>query len=116
MRWRFADNLLTVALEAHHAERNHHRRYEATVGRDLFGDWTVTIRYGRVGQGGQMLRYAATEPEPVRAILRDRLRRRLSAPKRIGCAYRLASLSTAPEFDATWWLSGEVVAGFLKAG
>ena len=35
------------ALEAHHAERNHHRRYEATLGRDLFGDWSVTIRYGR---------------------------------------------------------------------
>jgi hypothetical protein len=35
------------ALEAHHAEGNHHRRYEATIGRDLFGDWTVTIRYGR---------------------------------------------------------------------
>ena len=26
------------ALESHHAERNHRRRYEATIGRDLFGD------------------------------------------------------------------------------
>jgi hypothetical protein len=34
-------------LESHHAERNHHRRYEATIGLDLFGDWTVTIRYER---------------------------------------------------------------------
>ena len=41
------DNLLIVSLGAHHAERNHHSRYEATDGRDLFGDWTVTIRYGR---------------------------------------------------------------------
>jgi predicted DNA-binding WGR domain protein len=108
------DNLLTVALEAHHPERNHHRSYVATVGRDLFGDWTVTIRYGRVGQGGQEIRYAASESEAMRAILRNRLRRRLSAPKRIGCAYRLASFSAAAGFDATDWLPGEVMAGFLQ--
>lgn len=38
------DNLLTVAFEAHHAERNHHRRYEVRIGRDLLDDWTVAIR------------------------------------------------------------------------
>jgi hypothetical protein len=27
------DNLLTVALEAHHAAKNHHRHYQVTVGR-----------------------------------------------------------------------------------
>jgi len=35
------------ALESHRAERNHHRRYETTIGRDLLGDWTVTLRYER---------------------------------------------------------------------
>ena len=79
------DNLLTVAFEAHHAEKNHHRRYEVMVGRDLLDDWTVAIRYGRIGQGGQERRYASPKPEEIRAIIRDRLRRRLSAPKRIGC-------------------------------
>lgn len=110
------DNLLIVSLEAHHAERNHHRRYEAAVGRDLFGDWTVTIRYGRIGQGGHEIRYAASEPDAMRAILRDRLRRRLSAPRRIGCAYRLAAFSAAAGFDATSWLPGEVMAGFFHLG
>jgi hypothetical protein len=43
------DNLLTVAFEAHHARKNHHLRYEVTVGRDLFDDFTVTVRYGRRG-------------------------------------------------------------------
>ena len=46
------DNLLTVAFEAHNAELNHHRRYQITVGRDLLDDWTVSICYGRSGQGG----------------------------------------------------------------
>jgi hypothetical protein len=35
------DNLLTVTLEAHNIELNHHRRYQITVGRDLLDDWTV---------------------------------------------------------------------------
>jgi hypothetical protein len=52
------DNLLTVAFEAHHAERNHHRRCEVTVGRDLLDDWTVAIRYGRAGRGGREERFA----------------------------------------------------------
>ena len=34
-------------LESHHAKRNSHRRFEAIIGRDQFGDLTVTIRYGR---------------------------------------------------------------------
>ncbi|MGZ3414142.1 MAG: hypothetical protein ACXWNX_10695 [Isosphaeraceae bacterium] len=28
------DNLLTVAFEAHNPEKNHHCRYQVTVGRD----------------------------------------------------------------------------------
>ena len=66
------DNLLTVAFEAHHAEKNHHRRYQMTVGRDLLNNWTVAILYGRVGQGGQERRYASANPDDVRAVIRDR--------------------------------------------
>ncbi len=107
------DNLLTVAFEAHHAERNHHRHYEVRVGHDLFDDWTVTIRYGRTGQGGQERRYGSPEPDVLRAIIRDRLRRRLSAPKRIGCSYRLSAFSEAPGFDASSWLPGAIMDRFF---
>jgi len=109
------DNLLTVAFEAHNQEENHHRRYQITVGRDLLDDWTVAIRYGRTGQGGQEKRFAWPKPEEIRAVIRDRLRRRLSAPKRIGCPYRLTALSMAPGFDAWAWLPGEVMARFFEA-
>ncbi len=47
------DNLLTVAFEAHNAEKNHHRCYQLTLGRDLFDDWTVAIRYGLAVAKGQ---------------------------------------------------------------
>ena len=109
------DNLLSVAFEAHHLEKNHHRRYEIVIGRDLLDDWTVAVRYGRVGQSSQERHYASAKPEEVRAIIRDCLRRRLSAPKRIGCPYRLAGYSSALGFDATDWLPGDVMARFCQA-
>ena len=107
------DNLLTVAFEAHNAGLNHHRRYQITVGRDLLDDWTVAICYGRSGQGGQEKRFASHKPEEVRGIIWERLRRRLSARKRIGCPYRLTMLNSAPGFDASAWLPGEVMARFF---
>ncbi len=110
------DNLLAITFEAHHTEKDFHRHYAVVIGRDLLDDWTVAIRYGRVGQAGRELRYAAPEAEAIRAILRDRLRRRLSAPKRIGCPYRLSAFSVAPGFDASTWLPGEVMAWFFQQG
>ena len=89
------------SLEAHHAERNHHRRYQVTVGRDRLDAWTVAISSGRTGQSGRVLRYASPRAEDRQAVIRDRLRRRLSAPKRIGCPYRLSAFSTAPGFHAS---------------
>lgn len=107
------DNLLTVSFEAHNAPMNRHRRYEVVLGQDLLDDWTVTIRYGRVGQTGRLLHFASPRAEDIRAVIRDRLRRRLSAPQRIGCPYRLAAFSTAPGFDASSWLPGDVMARFF---
>lgn len=109
------DNLMTVALEAHSDEHNHHRRYEIVVGRDLLDDWTVAVRYGRVGRGGQESRFAAKEAKEIKAIISDRLKRRLSAPKRIGCAYRLVSFNSAPGMDSADWLPSDVVARLMTA-
>src|SRR3954469_23838665 len=67
------DNLLTVAFEAHYKERNHHRRYQVTVGCDLLDDWTVAVEYGRTGQAGREIRYASADETKMKAIVRDRL-------------------------------------------
>lgn len=108
------DNLLTVAFEAHSQEGNHHRRYQITVGRDLLDDWTVAIHYGRTDQAGRELRFGSPKSEDMRAVIRDRLRRRLSAPKRIGCPYRLTAMSIAPGFDSSAWLPSDVMARFFQ--
>ena len=59
-------------------------------------------------------RASATIPEAMKALVRDRLQRRLSAPRRIGCAYRLAACSAAPGFDAAAWLPGDIMARFFE--
>ena len=109
------DNLLTLALEAHNDEHNHHRRYEIVVGRDLLNDWTLALRYGRIGQVGQETRFASKQAAEIQSIISDRLRRRLSAPKRIGCAYRLVTLNMASGIDANQWLPDAVMARFFHA-
>jgi hypothetical protein len=107
-------DLLTIALEAHSDERNHHRRYELAVGRDLLGHWVVTVRYGRVGQPLRELRFASPGADEARAILHDRLRRRLSAPRRIGCAYRMVGFTADHGAETGGWLPGGVVGEILS--
>ncbi len=46
-------------------------------------------------------------------VIRDRLRRSLSASERIGCADRLTAMSPALSFDALAWLPGEVMDRFF---
>jgi len=108
------DNLLTVAFEAHESELNHHRRYAITIGRDLFDDWTVSIRYGRAGTTGRESRFSGSQVDELRAVVRVRLRRRLSAPRRIGCPYRLTEFTSSAGVDAAAWLPSDIMAQFMN--
>jgi hypothetical protein len=108
------DNLIAIAFEAHHAERNHHRRYSIVIGRDLLDDWTVRICYGRIGGRGREQRIASHQSDELRTIVRDRLQRRLTAPRRIGCEYRLKEWSTGPGVDAGYWLPDDLMVRFFS--
>lgn len=109
------DNLLTLALEAHSDELNRHRRYEIAVGRDLLEHWTVTVRYGRVGGSVREMRFGSPHAGEVRSIVLDRLRRRLSAPRRIGCAYTLRQFSLDGTLRTEDWIPASVVAQLLSS-
>ena len=104
------DNLLSVSFEAHNQERNHHRRYEIRLGRDLFGEWTVSLIYGRTGRGGQEVRHSGADTNGLRKLIRECLRRRLSAPGRIGCKYLMKEMSAADGVDVGYWLPAETLA------
>lgn len=101
------DALLTLAMEAHNPARNHHRRYTITVGRDLFGHWTVRSSYGRVGQPGQEMRYGSPDEAEMRAVVQQCLARRRSAPERLGCWYKVTTCCAADGFGLADWLPAE---------
>ena len=96
--------LLTIELEAHNPAANHHRSYALAIGRDLFGAWTVTIAYGRTGTAGHVQILSAATEAGARQLVHARLRRRLSAPRRIGCPYHLIRLEGAQGLTPTDWL------------
>ena len=98
------DGLLRLRMEAHNPDRNHHRWYEVRLGRDLFGQWVVTIGYGRAGFAGQSLVYSDTDAGVARDVIRHFLQRRASAPRRIGCEYRVRELTAVPGLDNGFWL------------
>jgi predicted DNA-binding WGR domain protein len=99
-----------IELQACDPAANRHRAWRLQAGRDLFGAWITEVQFGRIGSPGRTLRRAfATEAERD-AFLRARLRRRATAPARIGVAYRslnvdavsaplLTALGIAPMHD-----------------
>ena len=89
-----------IRLEARLPEKNLARACHVIVFRDLFGVWVVEITFGRIGARGRTKRYSVSDIEAVRPHLRRILRRRLTAPRRLGVAYRCQSL-----FDPQGWLA-----------
>ncbi len=78
-----------VALEARSPARRCHRAYEIAVTEDLFGVWLVHMSYGRIGSRGRTKVRSFQTDIAVAAQVRTCLRKRASAPQRIGVAYQV---------------------------
>ena len=93
---------VSITLEASNPERDCWRSYSVTAFRDLLSDWIVEVRFGRIGAGGQgrILRHVCADEGQARRKVRDCIKRRRSAPKRIGAAYVVKALD-----DRDDWLA-----------
>jgi predicted DNA-binding WGR domain protein len=80
---------LHILLEARSASRRCWRAYEVDVGVDLFGAWLVEMSYGRIGTTGRSKIRSFVTAAAAQAQVHACLRRRATAPRRIGVAYRL---------------------------
>jgi len=107
------DNLLSVRLEAHRPDRNHHRFYELRIGRDFFGQWTLTICYGRIGQAGRERMFSSINPKALRKQIQHCLNVRETAPRRVGCRYRLVNIEQAEGVLVQDWLPEAWLQPFL---
>ncbi len=81
-----------VWLEAVCGERNIARRYTIALSCDLFGASIVEFAWGRIGSRGQGRAVSFASEDEASRFARQLLRRRASAPKRIGVPYREVSL------------------------
>jgi predicted DNA-binding WGR domain protein len=82
---------LCIKLEARSPARRCHRAYEIAVSTDLFGAWLVEMSYGRIGTFGCVKARSFSTADAAAAEVKSCLRKRSSAPRRIGVAYRLKS-------------------------
>lgn len=87
-------------LEARNPECGCFRSYRLDAGTDLFGTWVVEITFGRIGSRGTKIRHAVTDEVSAKKLVRQNIRRRASAPKRIGTSYQTRELN-----DPGHWFS-----------
>jgi predicted DNA-binding WGR domain protein len=104
-------NVFCIELHACDPPRNCWRFYRIEAGQDLFGEWTVRLRYGRIGARGRLQNVIVTDEHEGRRVVRAYLTRRHSAPDRIGVPYQVQEL-----FDPKHWtLQADVAANIPQA-
>ena len=82
-----------ATLEACDPALGRFRAYRIEAGTDLLGDWVVEVTYGRIGAPGRTLRQAVPDEAAARKLVGQHLRRRATARRRIGTAYRLCEIN-----------------------
>ena len=96
-----------VRLEAKCAARGCFRSYEIALGPDLFGAWMVEMNYGRIGTAGRTKVRSFETVEAAQAQVRVCLRKRATAPRRIGVGYQLQRVDAStfwPDAALNQWL------------
>jgi predicted DNA-binding WGR domain protein len=84
-------------LEARDPTHNVHRAYSIAYGQDLFGNWVVETTYGRIGGKGRTLVTVVDNEDAALQYVQKALKRRQSAPKRIGVAYKIRTLGDSDQ-------------------
>jgi hypothetical protein len=84
---------ISIELQAKDVSANRLRGWRVEAGPDLFGVWVITVRFGRIGAADRALGYQFASEAEVRSFVRTRLRRRGTAKRRIGVAYRVITAS-----------------------
>ena len=82
---------LRTRLQAVDPARNIARDYVIEASPDLFGQWIVTLFWGRIGTLGQSRALSFAEQAGAACFVRTTLTRRASSRRRIGVDYRVVA-------------------------
>lgn len=77
-----------VQLVAKDPERNILRHWQIEPILDLFGRWTIRVTFGRIGRNGRSVHKTFGSEAEARRYYCAALRRRATAPRRIGVNYQ----------------------------
>ena len=94
------DETFRIRMEATNPERKHFRSYVIEANPDLFGRWVIEVRYGKIGTRGRTTTYSSEDVQDAKQIVRQCLKRRASAPKRLGVPYRVQELHDPAQWTA----------------
>jgi predicted DNA-binding WGR domain protein len=82
--------ILSLSFKAENIEKNIKRFYSITIEKNLFDEFEVITYYGRVGsRNGTRKTYYPQSLTDIKKQVLYLLKKRASAPKRIGCPYVL---------------------------
>lgn len=87
-----------IQMEAKNPERKNFRSYCIDARKDLFGRWVIEISYGRIGARGRKVTYSSDDEQAAKRIIRHCLKRRSTAPRRIGVPYQIRELCDPKEW------------------
>ena len=92
--------MFAIELRAVSPHGQRRRAYEIHVGPDLFGQLVVTIEFGVIAARGQRRVHLVADIAEAQVVVCRALRRRLTAPHRIGVPYRVIA-----SHDPGCWLA-----------
>ena len=78
---------IAISLAARDPARNIHRAWSIAAAPDWFGVWLIETGYGRIGCPGRVVARSVSSEAEARAHVARALRRRASAPRRLGVSY-----------------------------
>ena len=79
----------TIQLNATYPQKNIYRWYTIRIDKNLFGEWCLSLSYGRIGHRGQTKLSFWTDITLLIRQLKRILKKRLNSSKRIGCNYQI---------------------------
>lgn len=104
-----AIDAIKIVMQAVNPALGRSRSWSFEAGQDLFGQWTARVSFGRIGCRGRTMVRALTSEDEAWAFLEKGLRRRRTAPRRCGAAYRVVEAS--PETQSVLAFMGFEEAG-----
>ena len=92
-------------MEAINPQAGHYRAYRIEFGKDLLEDWLIKTTFGKIGKRGTTKNYAYPNPQLAYKNIRETLKRRFTAQKRIGCNYEVkkCSMNLSDDLMDQWY-------------